>query len=99
MAYGIALYVMVWHSMAWFGCIDHRYTLLLRFTFWGASLKSDYLVFKNTNQVQSEMSVLRNRLTVAESRNTLLEQVFLKEIALFWRFDQSDFLTGERGPF
>ena len=30
--------------MAWFGCIDCTYTLLLRFTFWGASSKSDYLV-------------------------------------------------------
>ena len=30
--------------MAWFGCIDSTYTLLLRFTFWGASSKSDYLV-------------------------------------------------------
>ena len=27
------------------------------------------------SQVQSEMSVFRNRLTVAESKNTLLEQV------------------------
>ena len=43
--YGVALYIMVWHSMAWFGCIDHSYTLLLRFTFWGASSKSDYLVY------------------------------------------------------
>ena len=32
--------------MAWFGCIDRTYTLLLRFMFWGASSKSDYLVSK-----------------------------------------------------
>ena len=24
--YGVALYVMVWHSMAWLGYIDHTYT-------------------------------------------------------------------------
>ena len=42
--YGVALYVMVWHSMAWLGCIDRTYTLLLIFTFWGASSKSDYLI-------------------------------------------------------
>ena len=23
--YGVALYVMVWHSLAWFGCIDRIY--------------------------------------------------------------------------
>ena len=35
-------------------------------------LKIVFLIF---TQVQSEMSVFRNRLTVAESKNTLLEQV------------------------
>ena len=35
-------------------------------------LKIVFLIF---TQVQSEMSVLRNRLTVAESKNSLLEQV------------------------
>ena len=45
--YGVALYVMVWHSIAWFAvlCVHCTWTLLLRFTFWGASSKSDYLVF------------------------------------------------------
>ena len=34
-------------------------------------------------QVQSEMSVFRNRLTVAESKNTLLEQVSFSSF-FFW---------------
>ena len=35
-------------------------------------------------QVQSEMSVLRNRLTVAESKNSLLEQVSLAFTSSFY---------------
>ena len=40
----MAFLCMSWCSMAWFGCTDCTYTLLLRFTFWGASSKSDNLV-------------------------------------------------------
>jgi hypothetical protein len=92
----MALHYMSWCGIAWHGLLYWSYmnswTLLLRFTFWGASSKSDYLVLfcttggldaANKKRKLSTIKLLNVRVT---SNLTLcLNGVFnLVDIGLKW---------------
>ena len=51
MLYGVALYVMVWHSLAWFGCIDRIYIhTAAEIHVLGCLLEERFPCFTNQNQ-------------------------------------------------